>query len=314
MGVAMATIAGLIVLGRVELWHVLLLTALGGCGRAIVESTRQGYIHDLVGPAQLVSGVALVGLALRLGGIVGAMGGGSVVALWGSAAGYGVVALAYLTSAAVPVGVSGMRPAAAGVARPSLRDLLALVQRDKTVPLLVVLTAGTEMFGFSCQTVLPSLARDVVRVGALGLGVMTSARYVGGLSAVLAVSRFGTPRRMGHMFLVVVAIFGLGLVMLGGTGRLIWVLILLAVIDAMAALSDVLSQSLVQLAVPADLRGRAGGAWALAVGTSPLGQLQIGALAAFFGVSTALMLNGAALIVLGGIGALAFAPVKRIQA
>ena len=59
----------------------------------------------------------------------------------------------------------------------------------------------------------------------------------------------------------------------------------LAAVSGLAALSDVLSQGLVQLSVPNEMRGRAMGSWMLAIGTAPVGHLQMGALASGVGVS-----------------------------
>jgi hypothetical protein len=55
---------------------------------------------------------------------------------------------------------------------------------------------------------------------------------------------------------------------------------------------------MMQLSVPDRLRGRAMGAWVFAIGAAPLGHLEMGALAASFGVGTALGLNGIGLILI----------------
>ncbi len=70
-------------------------------------------------------------------------------------------------------------------------------------------------------------------------------------------------------------------------------------VAALASASDVLTQSMMQLSVPDRLRGRAMGAWVFAIGSAPLGHLEMGALAAGVGVGTALGINGAALIIIG---------------
>src|SRR5262249_57887869 len=74
------------------------------------------------------------------------------------------------------------------------------------------------------------------------------------------------------------------------------VLLVLVAANALGAVTDVLAQTLIQLAVPSGLRGRAGGAWVVSIGMAPLGQFQVGALASLFGVGTALGLNGLALM------------------
>ena len=86
--------------------------------------------------------------------------------------------------------------------------------------------------------------------------------------------------------------------MLGVTTSFLLVLLVLAMLNAMMALSDTLSQGLMQLAVPNEFRGRAMGSWMLALGAGPLGTLQIGALASLGSVTMALSVNGLGLVVL----------------
>jgi hypothetical protein len=83
----------------------------------------------------------------------------------------------------------------------------------------------------------------------------------------------------------------------------LWVVALLVPVNVMGSVSDVLSQSLIQLAALRGLRGRADGAWVVAIGTVPLGQLQIGALASLFGVGAAFGPHGLALVALAVAGA-----------
>ena len=79
-------------------------------------------------------------------------------------------------------------------------------------------------------------------------------------------------------------------------GHFEFALLALLLVAVLATCSDVLTQSMMQLSVPNKLRGRAMGSWILAVGASPLGHMQIGALAATLSVSGALLVNGGALI------------------
>jgi hypothetical protein len=87
-------------------------------------------------------------------------------------------------------------------------------------------------------------------------------------------------------------------------------LVLLA--NAAGALADLLAQSLLQLRVPEHQRGRAGGAWVVAIGLAPLGQVQIGALASLLGVSAALGASGLALVALAGLTALLYPRLRTL--
>jgi MFS family permease len=173
------------------------------------------------------------------------------------------------------------------------------------------LTAIAEVLGFSHQALLPSLARDVLQVGPEGLGVMTAARQVGGLAGIAFTSGLGGAR-YGPLFLSVIIGFGASLVALGFAPSFTVVLLILVGANALGAVTDVLAQTLIQLAVPSGLRGRAGGAWVVSIGMAPLGQFQVGALASLFGVSAALGVNGVALMAVGAAAALLVPKLRRL--
>src|SRR5215472_5919306 len=294
-----ATLGILALLGRASLGTVLLFTFAAGMIRGIEQAARQSYAHDVVGPADLVNGLALLGIAMR----AGSLGAGAVIAHLGSGAGYLTVAASYLAGAAALLPASAASEGA--TARPtgslwkSVVDFGGAISRDRLLLVLMLLTAGGEVLGFSHQVLLPSLARDVLHVGPEGLGVMNAARAIGGILGLAAVSTRLPAQGSGTLFLTVLIAFGACLTGLGLAPALVGfagVLIVLVVANAAGALTDLLAQSLMQLSVPARLRGRAGGAWVVAIGLAPLGQLQIGALASLFGVSLALGTTGLGLV------------------
>jgi hypothetical protein len=179
---------------------------------------------------------------------------------------------------------------------------------------LMMLTAGAEVLGFAHQAVLPSLARDVLHTGPEGLGVLNAARSVGGILGLLASLRGGSAGG-GALFLAVLLGFGGSLVGLGVAPYVVGftgVACLVLLANAAGALADLLAQSLLQLRVPHHLRGRAGGAWVVAIGFAPLGQLQIGALASLWGVSLALGASGLALVALAGLTALLYPRLRAL--
>ena len=180
---------------------------------------------------------------------------------------------------------------------------------------LMMLTAGAEVLGFSHQTLLPSLARDVLHVGPEGLGAMNAARSIGGILGLFAVWARRPAEGAGGLFLGVLVFFGASLIALAGSPYVVGVVgvvIVLTIVNSAGGLTDLLAQSLMQLSVPPHLRGRAGGAWVVAIGLAPLGQLQIGALASLFGVSIALGASGVALVALAGAMAWRFPRIRHL--
>jgi len=314
-----AAALGLLTLfGIVSLSVILLLTLAAGTIRGVEQAARQSYAHDVAGAAELMNGLALLGVAMRAGWLLGSLGAGWVIAHLGSGAAYLAVGAGYLAGAGalLPASAAVGTPArAAGSVWTHIVDFVTAIGRDRTLLVLMLLTSGVEILGFSHQALLPSLARDVLRVGPEGLGALNAARSIGGILGLFAVSTRRPVEGSGTLFLAVLAFFGVSLIALGLVPHFVGlagVIVVLILANSAGALTDLLAQSLMQLSVPARLRGRAGGAWVVAIGLAPLGQLQIGALASLVGVSLALGASGLGLVALAGATALLAPRMRRL--
>jgi MFS family permease len=315
---ATAALGVLTLLGLVSLAPVLLLTFAAGMIRGVEQVARQSYTHDVVGAGELMNGLAVLGVAMRAGQLLGSLVAGAVIAHLGSGAAYIAVAASYLAGAAALLPASGVAVAPAGASGSLWRSIIDFgiaVGKDRALLALIVLTAGAEVLGFSHQALLPSLARDVLGVGPEGLGALNAARATGALLGLFAIVSRRPIEGGGVLFVAVLVLFGASLVGLGLAPSIVGftgVVVLLIVVNVAGGLTDLLAQALMQLGVPTHLRGRAGGAWVVAIGLAPLGQLQIGALASLFGVSVAFGVSGLGLVALAGATALLFPRVRRL--
>jgi hypothetical protein len=301
--------------GTVTLLPVLLLTLLAGGVRAVEHAARQSYTHDVVGGTALIHGLATLGVALRAGWLLGSLGVGAVIARLGTGPAYLVVAAGFLAGGLALLGADAGEATAAprGSLARSVLEFFAAMRTDATLVVLMVLTAAAEILGFSHQVLLPSLARDVLQAGPEGLGVLNAARSGGGILGLVLASLRGPIHGGGALFLVLVFAFGVSLLGLAAAPLVVGlagIVVILLVVNAIGALVDLFAQSLLQLSVPPGLRGRAGGAWVVAIGLAPVGHIQIGALASLLGVSLAFGASGLALAVLA-LATAALAPRAR---
>ena len=129
---------------------------------------------------------------------------------------------------------------------------------------------------------------------------------------IVLLSVLGESRRKGATWLIVLLVFGGALISLGFASTFLTAVLAITAISGMTALSDIYSQSLMQLVVPDRFRGRAMGAWTFAIGTLPLGNLQIGALASAVGVTYALVANGAGLVAIAALSLLLLSRLRRL--
>jgi predicted MFS family arabinose efflux permease len=159
-------------------------------------------------------------------------------------------------------------------------------------------TAMAELFGFSHQVMLPILAKEVLQIGAGGLGVLTAFRFLGGVLGVSVLTGLGVIRRRGRMLLGVLALFGAGLVLLAYAPTFWFAAACVIFINIMASATDVLHQTLLQSSVANEQRGRAMGSWIIGTGIGPVGHLEVGSVASLTNAHLALLANGLALIIL----------------
>ncbi len=291
-------ISGLFLLGALELWALLALNVALGTGWTAVQALRQSMTYDIVGARDMVSGLAITNLAQRLGAVLGGIGVGAVLATTSPTATYGVIAVAHVVTVVAALFIAAEGRSARIAKESVLRNVLEFLPelgRNGSLALLVLLTAGAEILGFSVLSLLPSIARDVLGLGADGFGLIQSVGAMGGGAMVFLLALAGRVRRRGMLYLFALLVIGAGLVVLSQSDTLAMVLAVMLVVNSAMAVADVLSQGLMQAVVPNEARGRGAGAWQMAIGFGPIGNVHAGAVAAFAGVSVALVANGGAL-------------------
>ncbi len=313
IAINLAVFSASIAVGFIELWSIMVFTVISGSLRATCQPARISYAYDIVGGRHVVAGLGLLNLGTRLGQLAGALTAGAVMHRLGAPAAFLVLAAAHV---AAFFWLSRLRPAGLAAAvervpiRQNLREYLDEIRTNRVLLMLVVVTAAVEVFGFSFTTALPELATSRFEVGAEGLGMMHAARAIGGISTGLILASMAELKRRGMVYLAVIYAFGSSLLLLSASGQFAAVLAALVVVAGLAAASDILTQSMAQLSVPDGMRGRAMGSWVFAIGSAPLGHLEMGALAVLLGVEGALVVNGMALI---GIGVLTTIVAPRLR-
>ena len=307
--------AGAVALGWVALWPILLFTSVAGSLRAMHSPVRTSYTYDIVGGKQIVASLGLLNLGTRMGSFAGALIAGAAMESFGTPAALLALAGAHGVAFTLLLRLQYAGFAAPAVRAPILQNLREFkheLLNNRVLLMLILLTAAVEVFGFSFSTALPELAVARFHVGPEGLGMMHAARASGGIVASLALSAMGGLERKGTVFLVVIYAFGGSLLFLAVSEPFVLGLAALVLVAVMATASDVLTQSMVQLSVANEFRGRAMGTWSLAIGSAPLGHLVMGALIVAIGVGGALAVNGVALIILGLVATIAVPRLRKL--
>jgi MFS family permease len=309
------TAAFLLFTNQLTVWQLMLITFVLGTLQAFYMTARQVYVYDVVGSGGAVNGIALISLAQRLGQVFGALLAGWLIQRHGSDVSFLVMGLSYAFGALTLYALRHAGAAAPLQREPMLENILnyfRALRSNRVMLSLIISTAAAEILGFSHQVILPILAIEVLQVGAVGLGILTAFRFVGGALGVAALAVMGQVRRRGVLLLAALALFGIAQMLLGQSASFLTALALVTLVNVMAAITDVLHQSLLQLSVSNEQRGRAMGSWIVGIGTAPVGQLQIGYLSELTNARMALLVNGVALAVLALIMGIALPRLRRL--
>ena len=306
----------LISLHVIQVWHLMVLTALGGALRATNLTVRASFIYDVVGPEHALNGIALSAVSQRLGGLIGAPIAGVLIALLGTGGTYWVVAAFYLVAVGVLFFITTSSQTTSKTKesyKDSITGAIRMIAGNRTVALIMLITAFVEILGFSHQALMPVFARDVLGIGATGFGLMMAFRAVGGIAGSVGIAMLGNYRKKGWLLIIAMLVFGAGLLALAQTQVFIVALVLLAIANFGGGMAGVLEQTLIQQEAPPKERGRAMGAMSLSVGLAPLGHVESGAVADVWGARIAMALSGGALA-LAGVATAIWAPrIRRMQ-
>lgn len=292
------TVAVLVWTRVVQVWHVMLLATLLGIASAFDIPTRQSFLVEMVGKEDLMNAIALNSSLFNAARVIGPAIAGALIGVVGIAWCYFLNGLSYI---AVIAGLLLMR-LPAFVPRPAetsawkgFREVWAFVTSDRRLRTLVILTATLSVFGFPYITMMPVFARDVLHRGAGGYGALTSSIGVGAMLGALGVA-LGSRRirSRGRLMLSGGTAFGVLLVLFSASRTFGLSLVLLGFAGCAMIINNSLVNTLLQTAVPDQMRGRVMGFYSfMFVGMAPFGAFLVGIVAERYGAPVAVAGGGA---------------------
>ena len=272
---------------------------------ALEGPSRSALLPNLVPRADLAGAIALGSTQRSVAAIAGPALGGVLLALGGPAWCYALDALSWLAMLAALLSIRS-RPQSGGgrraVSFDALRTGLAFVRSNPVILSMMVLDFGATLFG-EPDALLPIYARDILSVGATGLGLLFAATSVGSLLAATLMSVLPVRQQAGRWVLAGVVLYGLAAIAVA-LSNLFWLsLVMLALMGAGDTVSAVLRGTINQIATPDELRGRVSAVnTVFVVGGPRLGQVESGVAAAIGGPQFSALTGGlGALLVVCGV-------------
>ncbi len=305
-------LAFLTLVGIVNIWHIIALAFVLGAANSVEITARQAMMIEIVGKEGLPNAIALNSTAFNVARVIGpALSAPLLLIFADDGEGWAFFAngVSYLV---VILGLLAIHPGAAhgGNGRPDhvgpasalaqFREGQRYIRRTTLVGLIIVMAAVPGLFAFPVIQQVPAFARDVLAqpgdsdsIVAARNSAMVTAQGVGALLAALMLTLLSGLRRKGWLMTVGQFTFSIALLGIGLSRNLTLTLPILMLFGWGTVTSLATSNTVIQLVVPNELRGRVISTylWALQ-GIAPFGSLLIGWVAQTLGAPAAALLAG----------------------
>jgi len=194
----------------------------------------------------------------------------------------------------------------------SIREGLAYIRQDTVVKWIVILAATTALFARPYIQLLPAVAHDLLKVGAVELSWMLAASGVGSLAGALATAALGGLRKRGAVLIASAVGFGVSLVLFTMQRTLVPSLPLLVLLGFSTMVFLGMANGLLQTRSPDHLRGRVMSVYTMVfMGLMPLGSMVMGSIGSIVGTDGGLLAGGVVCTVVALYAGARIAPLRE---
>ncbi len=301
-----ATICALGAAGLAQPWHIAIASFLCGTVWSSEMSSRRRMVGDAAPPGMLARVIAVDSLAGATTRMVGPLLAGVTYQLGGLPGAYLITTLLSLGNfllarpirhhqIARPLSLAGVF----GDLREGLRAAMSIPQ----IAAVLAVTVAMNMFGFCYSALIAPLALKLFSVPNAMVGVLGAAESAGALLAGMMLTR-RTPRTAPRLLMISgSALFVICLMLLPFAPGFWTACVLLMIGGTGTAAFSNMQTLLVISSAPPGMRSRLLGLITVCIGTGPLGQLAIGALADGVGLGQAVeIMAGTGLVAILAIG------------
>ncbi len=317
--------AGLAVVTALKAPIILMYACLfvAGIARSFQQPAKASMMPQLVKRRVFPNAVTWNATAFQFASVLGPAAAGGIIALFGSSAIVFVCDAAFaLCFCAILSQIRYRRNKAAKQAF-TAKNLAAGIQyvwRNKVILGASSLDMFAVLFG-AAVALLPIYAKDVLKVGSFGFGVMQAAPAVGALTMAFILSHRRPMKHAGLALLGAVTGFGVATIVFGLSRNIYLSVGMLFVTGAMDNISVVVRQSLIQLLTPDEMRGRVSAINGMFISISnEVGDIESGGVAQLFksvgygtiGAATiSAVSGGAGTLVVVGLAAVLFPQLRK---
>lgn len=292
------TLGFLLIFSNIDIWHLFLFTFLAGMAQAVDMPLRQTATFDLVPRSLAPNAVALVQTGWSLMRSLGPGIGGFLILWFGPGGNFLIQAAAYALIAVtiVPMVFPPLKSAGRQGGLQNLVMGVKFVAGQRMTRTFMMMGWVLPLLIIPNYIALPPIyAKDVFHGGPDVLGMLQSAVGVGGILGGVVTASLGPYERRGLVQLSSLFLLSLSLIGFALCSDLVLAMVSLAFSGFFEMIFLTTNQTLLQLSIPDELRGRVTSIVSLNAALAPLGAFVAGAGADLLGpAAVTILLNAAA--------------------
>ena len=278
----------------IQVWHIYVLTSVSAVVGTLDGPARQALYPSLVPASILPNAITLNSLLWKGTALLGPSLAGIAISTIGTDGAFYANGLSFL---AVVLSLSLMRtPTArsgsAGDLIEELKEGVSYVLAKDIILGIMVMEAVSSVFGLD-QAMLTIFARDILQIGASGLGFLQSARGLGAVIGSGILLSASQTRSQGKLLFFSAIVYGVSFALFGLSRSYPLSLALLLIAGATDTVWAAARNIILQVQTPDTMRGRVMGVFHLSNrGLHPLGQAETGLVVPLLGAREATFWGG----------------------
>lgn len=289
--------------GVIQVWHVVVISALMGITNSIDMPLRQSFVVQLVEDSNdLGNAISLNSSMFNLARMIGPAIAGILIAAVGEGTCFLINSLSYIAVIcallAMTINYKIKRSKKKTNVLFELKEGFHYAFENKIIRNALLFLAISSFVGMGYQVLMPIFAKETLSGNAQTLGILMSTSGVGALVGALNLASRKNTMGLEKLMFVASLLFGLALMGLGFTNQL-WIATILLFLTGFGMVTIMASSNtIIQDCVDENKRGRVMSLYTMAfIGTAPLGSLCEGAIAEKIGVPNTFLLNGIAMLI-----------------
>jgi MFS family permease len=309
-GLLYAVTALLIFTGEIRPWHVYVTAVLMAIVQVFLQPARAALISDAVPANNLTNAIGLNAVIFNAARSTGPALAGVLIAKFGTGGAYFVQAVFFflatiwttqLRSAERSSSGSHGHPVHGESFGQSIIEGWKFSWRNEIVRTALFIVMFVSLLIVPFTTLLPVFARDILKVGATGQGLLLTAMGMGALCSAVLIASIGDRLPRGMLMLGSVTLYGFIIVMFAASHWFWLSMVLMVIVGLCHVHSHALVQTIIQSYSPSEFRGRTMAIFHMSQVVMTAGAMLFGGLSSIIGAEWAVVSMGlfGALIMIG---------------